>query len=66
MDNASNNNTLMEFLEQVLTEKNIPFDRDGNRVRYIIYDLDLPFNSLTKILKVLSSRCQHCLSGNHC
>lgn len=33
MDNASNCNTLMECLERLLMEHNIPFHADGNRIR---------------------------------
>ena len=33
MDNASNNNTMMEGLEALMLQRNIPFDRDGNRIR---------------------------------
>ena len=33
LDNASNNNTMMEGLERRLFEKGIAFDKDGNRVR---------------------------------
>lgn len=33
MDNASNNNTMMEALERELQKLDIPFHRDGNRVR---------------------------------
>ena len=35
MDNASNNNTMMEELEKIFRRRGIPFDRDGNRIRYI-------------------------------
>jgi len=33
MDNASNCNTLMECLERLLSKHDIPFHRDGNRIR---------------------------------
>ncbi|KAF9463606.1 ribonuclease H-like domain-containing protein, partial [Collybia nuda] len=33
MDNASNNNTMMEELEEIFTIRGIPFDADGNRIR---------------------------------
>ncbi|TEB20236.1 hypothetical protein FA13DRAFT_1645125, partial [Coprinellus micaceus] len=33
MDNASNNNTLMEAFEKALVDLNVPFHRDGNRIR---------------------------------
>ena len=32
MDNASNNNTMMEAVEHTLRRRGIPFDRDGNRI----------------------------------
>jgi hypothetical protein len=33
LDNASNNNTMMEGLQRRFQEKGIPFDKDGNRIR---------------------------------
>ncbi|KDQ06613.1 hypothetical protein BOTBODRAFT_91089, partial [Botryobasidium botryosum FD-172 SS1] len=33
LDNAFNNNTMLEHLELKLREVDIPFDRDGNRIR---------------------------------
>jgi hypothetical protein len=36
MDNASNCNTLMEHLEILLRGHNIPFHRDGNRIRSVL------------------------------
>ena len=33
LDNASNNNTMMEGLQSRFREKGIPFDKDGNRIR---------------------------------
>ncbi|KAL1746119.1 ribonuclease H-like domain-containing protein [Schizophyllum fasciatum] len=33
LDNASNNNTMMEWLEKLLKDRHIYFDRDGNRIR---------------------------------
>ena len=35
MDNASNNNTMMEGLEAIMLERKIPFDRDGHRIRSV-------------------------------
>ncbi|KAJ3871964.1 ribonuclease H-like domain-containing protein, partial [Lentinula edodes] len=37
LDNASNNNTMMSALDLELTKRDIPFDCDGNRVRYVMY-----------------------------
>jgi len=34
MDNAKNNNSMMAELEDELTKHGIPFDRDGNRLRF--------------------------------
>lgn len=34
-DNASNNNTMMEHLEERFRGAGVPFDRNGNRVRYL-------------------------------
>jgi len=42
MDNAKNNNTMMTELEAELTKRGIPFDRDGNRLRYIIKSVSKP------------------------
>ncbi|KAL1745751.1 ribonuclease H-like domain-containing protein, partial [Schizophyllum fasciatum] len=36
LDNASNNGTMMEHLEKLLTHRGIYFDRDGNRIRFYI------------------------------
>lgn len=36
MDNASNNQAMMRFLEAKLSRVGVPFNRDGNRVRYAI------------------------------
>jgi hypothetical protein len=33
MDNVSNNNTLMEAMEKALNKLDIPFSKDGNRIR---------------------------------
>jgi len=33
LDNASNNNTMMESLEERLKDKGVVFDKHGNRVR---------------------------------
>lgn len=33
MDNASNNDTLMSELKELLRADNMPFDQDGNRIR---------------------------------
>ena len=33
MDNASNNDTFMSELKELLRADNIPFDEDGNRIR---------------------------------
>lgn len=33
VDNAANNNTMMDHLEDLLREKGVPFDRTGNRIR---------------------------------
>ncbi|KAH7868956.1 ribonuclease H-like domain-containing protein, partial [Lentinula edodes] len=35
LDNASNNNTMMASLEFELTVRDVPFHRDGNRIRYV-------------------------------
>jgi len=35
LDNASNNDTFMSSLERELNARGIPFERDGNRIRYI-------------------------------
>ena len=35
VDNASNCDTMLEHLKYLLQEKDIPFSRDGNRVRYV-------------------------------
>lgn len=37
LDNASNNNTMMEELAEELHELGIPFDKDGNRIRYNLF-----------------------------
>ena len=34
-DNAANNNTMMRHLEAWFRDANVPFDHDGNRVRYL-------------------------------
>jgi len=36
LDNASNNNTLMEELATELEKLGIPFDKDGNRIRSVL------------------------------
>lgn len=36
LDNASNNNTLMEELATELEKLGIPFDKDGNRIRFVL------------------------------
>lgn len=36
LDNASNNNTLMEELSTELEKLGIPFDKDGNRIRSVL------------------------------
>jgi len=36
LDNASNNNTMMEHLELLLKRRDIPFDRHGNRIRFVL------------------------------
>ena len=33
LDNASNNNTMMEELEYELRKRNILFEREGNQIR---------------------------------
>lgn len=34
-DNASNNNTMVEWIEEALTERGIEFSRLANRIRYV-------------------------------
>ena len=41
LDNASNNNTLMEELATELKRLGIPFDKDGNRIRCVHIYLQL-------------------------
>jgi inhibitor of KinA sporulation pathway (predicted exonuclease) len=36
MDNTSNCNTLMEHLEILLQEHNIPFHQDGNHIQSVL------------------------------
>ena len=35
LDNASNNNTMMEAMEKLLHQCGIKFDRDGNQIRFV-------------------------------
>lgn len=37
MDNASNCNTMMAELEQLLRERGYRVHRHGNRIRYVVY-----------------------------
>lgn len=46
MDNASNNNTMMEAVERMLRMRGIPFDRDGSRIRYVPGPTTNSFQSL--------------------
>ena len=39
LDNASNNNTMMEAIEKSLRQRGIKFDRDGNRIRFVSLSL---------------------------
>ena len=36
LDNASNNNTMMEAMEKLLCQHGIKFDRDGNQIRFVL------------------------------
>jgi hypothetical protein len=36
-DNASNNNTMMTWIEDALTERGVSFSRLSNRIRYVCY-----------------------------
>jgi hypothetical protein len=35
LDNASNNNTFMDEFAALLEDDGIPFDKDGNRIRFV-------------------------------
>lgn len=37
LDNASNNNTMMQELQQWLVQMGIPFDADQKQIRYICW-----------------------------
>ncbi|KAH7918269.1 hypothetical protein BV22DRAFT_1024860, partial [Leucogyrophana mollusca] len=70
MDNASNNNTLMEEIEGELTLRGIPFDRDGNRLRYVVvaYPTDVNMqNSLKTYAAALANdpvgRCREIVAA---
>lgn len=59
MDNASNNNTMMEELERELTKRGISFHRDGNRIRYVdslcciqIADIMTPFRCFPHVINL--------------
>ncbi|KIM42939.1 hypothetical protein M413DRAFT_18544 [Hebeloma cylindrosporum] len=62
MDNASNNNTFMEELEEVLIERGIPFDRDGNRIRWEDYLSALEADLVEKCRSIVGT-CR--VSGQH-
>ncbi|KAL0957781.1 hypothetical protein HGRIS_001558 [Hohenbuehelia grisea] len=51
LDNASNNNTFLENLEEILISKGIPFDRDGNRIRYFPHVVNLACQAIMTELK---------------
>ncbi|THH15387.1 hypothetical protein EUX98_g9474 [Antrodiella citrinella] len=51
MDNASNNNTLMEALERELLKRGIPFHRDGNRVRCFPHIINITVQAILEELK---------------
>ena len=36
MDNASNNNSMLESMAKELKKRKIPFDADGNRIRLVL------------------------------
>ncbi|KAH8073394.1 ribonuclease H-like domain-containing protein, partial [Cristinia sonorae] len=64
LDNASNNNTLMRELQRLLKKEDIPFDAEGNRIRYRtgktdpLYAAALkrdPISLTRKLVKVLRS-----------
>ncbi|KAF5372361.1 hypothetical protein D9615_009320 [Tricholomella constricta] len=51
MDNASNNNTMMEELEKILRSRGIPFDADGNRIRCFPHIINLACQAILEALK---------------
>ncbi|KAH9164363.1 ribonuclease H-like domain-containing protein, partial [Lactarius sanguifluus] len=57
LDNASNCDTLMEWLELYLRQEGIPFDRIGNRIRYSFYRhlTPAPIDCLTSYAEALDS-----------
>ena len=56
LDNASNNNTMMETMEKLLHQHGIKFDRDGNQIRFVSLSLVFLIICLVlKYLKMLSS-----------
>ncbi|EDR13320.1 uncharacterized protein LACBIDRAFT_309052 [Laccaria bicolor S238N-H82] len=48
MDNASNNNTMMEGLEALMLQRKIPFDRDGNCICWPAYKQAILANPIRK------------------
>ncbi|KAG6864121.1 hypothetical protein C0991_012332 [Blastosporella zonata] len=52
MDNASNNNTLMEAVEDILQTQKIPFNRDGNRIRCFPHIVNLACQAIMDALKI--------------
>ncbi|KAF5383852.1 hypothetical protein D9615_003798 [Tricholomella constricta] len=51
MDNASNNNTMMEELEKIFRSRGIPFDADGNRIRCFPHIINLACQAILEALK---------------